>query len=441
MRTEPTKVLSFDHLLQIIAAAELEINALCKRFLSAHKSLEEGRALLLDRPIVLRKTTGDFENMAVCLAAADQLYPTIIPIFEDMVVENPSLARAIREHYRYKKVCSQLYPTGRDLVPFALLIAIATVFNADTVLTLCWSDVNLKSEQAGIPAIEIFGAKGRANKSLHRMLSATAPVSASLSLERLFSILKVITKRIRSSAVDLHKDRVLLFVPVNRTICKGYGVPTSSSLRASADIVWMASLQKFAEDNNLPPFTLGQIRPTLLNMIQASDGSIEMARKIGNHQSVLTTWTHYTSDGVRKLYREKVGNIVLLNQRWFESGGKVDPRRLLPTHDKGAATPGFSCLNPFESPRPNQRHGSLCKDYGGCPSCPMAVAHPADPVCVKYYEALEIAICRSQMTLGARAWADRWLPVLSDLKALQLLVSEEVRMQAANLTAYLPNVG
>lgn len=222
---------------------------------------------------------------------------------------------------------------------------------------------------------------------------------------------------------------------------KGFGVDGEKNQPSSRDIVWATALKNFIKDNKLPSFTLGQMRPTILDLVQFVDGSLEAARKVGNHGNPATTWTHYTSGGVRARYRERIGQVIVLRERWLQTGGDIDPRCLAPGQDKGAATPGFSCLDPFDSQRPNQQQGRLCKDYGGCPSCPMAAAHPSDPLCVGYYTALEAAIYRSQGAMSARTWIERWTPVLADLAALRAWIPPNVLEASREISIQLPNVG
>ncbi|MGX9787092.1 hypothetical protein [Janthinobacterium lividum] len=438
----PTEVLDTDLLLSIIEVAEREVLIIEQRFSGRNSLLEKGRLWLQDPRRSVHNNRCDYEDLAVCLAALEAAYPGTIPNLPVIRDKYPALGWAIESIHGQTAVCSYFYPSGRDLVPFVLLLTITTVFNADTVLSLDWGDISFEKEQAGSPAIEIIGTKGRASKDLVRLLDPDVAVSSQLGLKRMLSCLQNITSRIRPEVSVEHMGRLFLFVQkVGTKRPKGFGLNGQRFLLPSNDPVWKKALQKFIADNKLSQFNLSQLRPTILDLVQFMDGSLEAARLVGNHGNPVTTWTHYTSAGIRKRYRERIGQVIVLRERWLDTNGVIDPRRLTFGEDKGAATPGFSCLDPFNSQRPNQQPGRLCKDYGGCPSCPMAAAHPSDPICVAYYTALEVAIYRSQAFMSAKTWIERWVPVLADLKALRVWIPADVMKASMDFSVQLPNVG
>ncbi|MES2298672.1 MAG: hypothetical protein V4582_16630 [Pseudomonadota bacterium] len=442
-KTVPTRVLGLEQLLAILGAAEREVLAIEQRFANARVLMADGRARLHDTARIMNNTRSDYRNFSVCLAAVDEAYPELVPDVAVIKQRNPALGRAITHIHGQAVVTSHFYPSGRDLVPFVLLLTVATVFNPDTILSLNWRDIDFNKDQAGTPVIEIVGVKGRAVRDLARALYQDATVSSRLSLKQLLVCLREITTRIRAHLAPEHTDRLFVYVQqfgVKRP--KGFGEDGERRcMTGSNDRVWGLGLMNFIKDNKLPPFTLGQLRPSILDMVQFMDGSLEAARKVGNHGSPATTWTHYTSGGVRARYRERIGQVIVMRERWLQTSGVIDPRRLAPGQDKGAATPGFSCLDPFDSPRPNQQPGKLCKDYGGCPSCANAAAHPGDPVNVAYYTALEVAIYRSQGAMSARTWIERWTPILADLAALRAWISSDVLEASREISIRLPNVG
>jgi hypothetical protein len=426
-KTVPTEVLGLEPLLAILGAAEQEVLAIEQRFAKARLLLAEGRTRLQDPGRLTNNTRADYRDFAVCLAAVDEACPGVIPNLNVLNDRLPALGSAIQFTHGQGEIGSHFYPSARDMVSFALLLTVATVFNPDTILSLNWQEIDLDKDQAGTPAIEI---------------DPDAAVSSRLSLKQMLVCLREITSRIRPHLAQEHADRLFVYVQQNGAKRpKGFGADGERSRSESADVVWRWALKNFIKDNKLPPFTLGQLRPTILDLVQFMDGSLESARKVGNHGSPATTWTHYTSGGVRARYRERIGQVIVLRERWLQTGGVIDPRRLAPGQDKGAATPGFSCLDPFDSQRPNQQPGRLCKDYGGCPSCPMAAAHPGDPLCVGYYTALEAAIYRSQGAMSARTWIERWTPVLADLASLRAWIPPDVLEASREISIRLPNVG
>lgn len=441
----PIEVLGLNVLLAIIDAAEKEVLEVRERFLRGKALLAEGRGRQhITSP--LKKNVGqgygDYYDLQGCLAGVDLAYAAMLPKLTKIAAQHPQLERSIRSLHGHGRITSYLYPSSRDLVPFALLLTFATLFNPATVLKLDWQDVDFEKEHAGRRAVEITGEKKRGSRDLVRLLDPQGGVSSKLSLQQLLETLKDISCRLRTCIVERHSDRIFVFgLEQGKEYASSFDSIGAKKARSSSDTIWNHALEQFYSQNSLPKFSLAQLRRSVLDLVQFTHGDLETAQKVGNHGSPVTTWVHYTSDGIKKRYRERIGQIVIMRERWFQTGGDIDPRRLTAAQDKGAATPGFSCLDPFDSPRPNQIRGKLCKDYGGCPSCPMVAAHPGDPICVGQYMALERAIYRSQPAMSSKTWLDRWVPVLADLKALQTHIPDTVLAESRKISIELPNVG
>lgn len=440
---EPIEVLDIPTLLAIMQAAENEVIAIEKRWQHGRQLIADGRKNLASSNRTLTNTRADYKDLATCLAALDAANKTVIPAISVIESHSPALAQAIRKIHRMETVSGFFHPSSRDMVPFVVLLTISTVFNPDTVLALSWSSIRFDKDRAGTPAIEIVGLKERASKNLVRLLDPEASVSSTISLKGLLSCLKEITARLRAATNTEHADRLFLFCKSRKKdrCGRSFGSLGNSHFTPSGDGNWQRNLELFTQDNKLPHFTLGQLRPTIIDMVQFLDGSLETAQKVGNHGSPITTWRHYTSSGVKKRYRERLGQVIMLRERWLDSNGDIDPRRLTPDQDKGAATPGFICLDPFDSPRSNQKREKLCTDYGGCPACPLSGARPNDPSSVAYYTALERAIFASQFTMSANTWLQRWAPVLADLSALLKIVPSSILEASRKYRINLPNVG
>lgn len=441
----PTEVLSLQALIDIMEAAEKEVLEVEARYLAGIELVNSGNEKLTK--FKSQNSTFDVTERSIdtTLARLAELYPGVLPDMADIEKDNIQIAESMK--YLMAKnpglnFGRYVQPSGRDLVGFVLLLTITTVFNPDTVLWLKWSNIDLDKESAGIPMVEIIGVKDRAKNNLVRLLDPNGGVSSDLSLERMLRLLKAFTARIRPYTADKHEDFIFLFVQSNRIKNpKSWGRLGEIFQGPSHDQVWKTSLANFIKNNQLERFTLSQIRPTVLNLVQSLDGSLEAATRVGNHGNPRTTWTHYTSDGIKKQYREQIGKILLLRERWFQSDGVIDPRIRTARSDKGASTPGFICVDPLASPRPNQHVGTLCNDYGGCPACPLAGAVPDDPDMVAFYLALSTAIFASQKNIGAKTWLTRWVPVLSALKSLLELVPEPVLAEARAIYVRLPPVG
>jgi hypothetical protein len=466
-KSVPTEVLSQNELATIWVAAEKEVLILRERWMRGCFLLEKGRQglangnILSSNPRTNSQARSD-ENRALCLAMLDAAYPGVVPSLQVIRAANVHLGRTVQYAFGSGELRGYLCATGRDIVPLVLLIALATAFNADTVLKLNWSNVDRNVDRLGLasvafdvreersidesvsatsPLLKIKGDKPRSNRQLLRLLDPTASDDSQVSLNLVLDLLRDITKRIRPSVSSDHSDRLFLFAPVTRKCksAKGFGY---DQMAVANDVVWKNSLQDFIRTHDLPPFTLKTLRATLLDYVQlVNRGDLEKARQVGNHSGRVTTWTHYTSGLVRALLMEATGETLLSRDRWIDSKGLVDPRRTGLDDDKGCATPGFGCHDPFDSPRVNQRPGRLCDAYGECPACPLKKVRPGNSDDVRWWEALQRAIYRSITSLPASMWQERWAPVVSDLNALVALVPDEVLVESRRFLGELPNVG
>ncbi len=81
-----------------------------------------------------------------------------------------------------------------------------------------------------------------------------------------------------------------------------------------------------------------------------------------------------------------------------------------------AVTPGFECLDPFDSPQPNQEPGKLCHAYLACPRCPMAAVNRRDPDALSNLIQLEAALLGAQTQVTAYRWLEVLEPLLQSVR-------------------------
>lgn len=479
-KTKPTEVLQFDQLLQVMACAEKEVLAMRDRWDEGQRLIKLGYELL-EQGAELECNPGSKKgrnpksalepNLALALAMLDKRYPGVIPDLATINTHDTRLRATTQYVIGQAHATSYFYASSRDLVPLVLCIAVATVFNPDTVLGLRWKDIDRNvdrlghrsvqfdvrdgddegaekkkdhtdsQEPNGAPLVRITGSKPRANRRLVRLLDPEASGAAQVSLNLVLDLLKALTSRIRPHVVaPEYCDCVFLFVQQNGVKQpKSFG---SSRLLGTGDDVWKYALGSFIADHKLPNFTLKNIRATLLDYVQLFNrGDLIAAQQVGNHGSRLTTWTHYTSDLVKRFLQEATGESLLVRDRWLESGGKLDPRQHRESTNKGCATPGWICLDPYDSPRPNQLKDRLCTAYGECPDCPLAAARPGNSRNVMLYEALRRAVYRSISRMTVTVWQQRWAPVVAALDELLKDIQPAVLDRSRSLRIELPDVG
>jgi hypothetical protein len=305
--------------------------------------------------------------------------------------------------------------------------------NPTTLFELEWSDID-PGELLGQSVIRLGGTKWRASED------PLVPIPAA-RIEPVLDLLKRLTKLVRTTVSNSLKDRLFLFIRIHGANPAGRGFGGDDRGISHSDSSWLRGLVEFCEDHGLPPFKLSQIRATIGNEIAFREGIVVSSQVLG-HKDVRTTDMHYVSDGTRWREAEWLGHAMLFMERWFRSDGKIDPRRrrLTPRMDRGAATPGFHCFDPYDSPWPMQRKNRLCAAYGQCPSCPLAAADIHDPGAVALYLSLRTAIFDAQGRIAGEAWLGRYARVLIDLDALLKHVPADVMDSAKRFHVILPAV-
>ena len=432
----PKQRIAQDDWSNIVAAAEREAVQVMTGWAEGMRLLEVGRARLLAAP-----GSPDYADLATCMARLDQLYPGVIPAADRIEQDDRRLRRFVQYVHRQKPISERLYPSPRSLVPWVILFAAETALNASAVMGLNRSDVR-RGDVLGRPVIWITGEKRRAARDPLLPFDASEPDGArkKVTLATIVDFLISYTERLRGEAAPEQRDRLFLVAMRQGSMplhpVRAFHGPD----HAVADSSWFWALSAFRRDNGLARFALDQVRPTVLDEEHRRSGDLALAQRLGGHRSAATTWRHYTSDGTRQRLRERLGGVFVLRERWWGSGGRIDPRALFRAGDEGAATPYFRCLDPFDSPRPGQRAGRLCTAYGECPSCPLAAANIDDPVSVAHYNALAPAILEARDAMPPSAWLARWAQVLADLEALLAQVDPPTLGRAAAYHVHLPPV-
>ena len=437
----PTKVLSHPERHSLITACLREVKALREHLDERAGTLESGRAILkharsIGIPPPYRTEIG------VCAARMVEAFPSQLPMLSELRALDRGLSNAIVSKHGMLSVRRLLYASFRDLVPFVVLIAMKTAFNPDTILSLNWSQVKISEDGR---TITFLGVKNRASNIQASVadvedfdLDCPAELGEKLALADVLEVLAQLTKHTRTIlSHEDHSDRLFVGFSSRGTTVKSFVHKDSPS----ADMAWKFSLQKFIQENQLKPFTLQTLRFSEGEAEWRRTGDLLSVRDRLGHQSVATTRAHYTSDGMRRESQGRVAETQALYHRWAASDGRIDPRSQ-PEECRSAATPGFGCLNPFDSPRPAQRKGYLCTAYGECPACPLAQAWPQNVQAAAYYLALPKAIQDARLgRISPNQWVKKWPPILSSHNLLLEEIPNQVRSEAAKFRINLKPVG
>lgn len=441
----PTKVMSPLERRLMISACLSELTDLSQRLAKRDLILSHGQ-VLLEKALIDESTPPYRKEIGACAARIIEAFPNRLASKGDIFALDPLLEYAVTAIHGITEVRRLLYPSIRDLVPFVLLLGLKTAFNPSTIFSLTWNRIRI-SEDAN--TVTFVGVKGRSQNSQFSInpindaindLVMPAEPAVPFALTDILNLLRRLTSRTSALVTDPDQtDRLFVAAVFKGGDChtsildRKDGLPPSSA--------WAGALRDFIKTHNLPQFTLACLRFTESEMEWRRTGDLLAVRDRLGHKSVTITRTHYTSDGMRRESRERVAEIQALHHRWFQSEGRIDPRTQ-PQSWRSSATPGFGCMQPFDSPRPGQRKGRLCDAYGECPDCPMAKAWPQDVQAVAYYTALPKAIYDGLLgRIQARQWLEKWPPVLTALNELLDEVSPVVMVKASKFRVVLKPIG
>jgi hypothetical protein len=218
------------------------------------------------------------------------------------------------------------------------------------------------------------------------------------------------TSFIRDVAPPMIQDRLFLYVTEQRDrLIRTF----AGHVTAGSDKGWSNGLKRFYKDHGLPHTAFNRFRTTGMDVTDALfGGDIRAKQAAGNHASPDTTYRMYTTSAAQQRGDEFLGYVGQLRKRWRESKGSVDPRNRPESSDLGAATPGWSCVDPFNGPyTPNK----LCASYGSCPGCPHGGIALDDPyACAQAWNLLN-AIDDAAAEIAPDAWLTRWSPIKKKL--------------------------
>jgi hypothetical protein len=214
-------------------------------------------------------------NLGFCISEIDKTFNGPIPnLSETLKRINPDLASGIKRYHSEIDITRYFQPSPRDLVPFVVLLTVATAFNPDTILTQTWHNTS-EIDRLGKRAFRFIGMKPRSNQDQMQILEDTSHTNekdrdlvseTDLSIGWTLDFLKQLTSRIRNFVEpEDHRDRLFVFVNKTRDKTpKSFGSNLNTS--PSIDSTWIQNLRKFCEANGLPRFTLKQIRKTIIDM-------------------------------------------------------------------------------------------------------------------------------------------------------------------------------
>ena len=206
-------------------------------------------------------------------------------------------------------------------------------------------------------------------------------------------------------------ERLFLFVPPR-------GKRPASSFQSKWGPLlsgsWEYSYNQFLKEHGLGPLGTRQFRVTGLEIVhQVTGGDLRAMQAWANHARAGTTERNYVGDGAKQRDEERLAEIMQVRGRWRQTQGKIETRGRPEHTDIGAATPGWTCLDPYSG-----LHGpkdTLCSAYAQCPVCPLGSIDFQSPyACAQAHNLLD-AVRRAAETMAPQAWLKRMAPVQQKL--------------------------
>jgi hypothetical protein len=142
---------------------------------------------------------------------------------------------------------------------------------------------------------------------------------------------------------------------------------------------------------------------------------------------------HYRSGAAKQRDEESLSHAMGWRQRFIETKGKSDTRNgALLSGGNTATTPGFTCINRFDSPIRGQRSGKVCSAFGACPVCPLATVNPNDPRSYGRLIQFREKLVEARSSIDPIRFLEAWAPQLSRLDSYWLpFFSEQAQAGAA----------
>lgn len=380
---------------------------------------------------VFYNSPNPYYDLGVLLATLHHRYPRQILTFEWLNALNDRLLASALKRRGISTITACFYPTARDLVPFVLMMAIHLDYNKATLMGSKVSDYRIftrkfgRSEFAASASLieDEDGADSTAEKEGEKQFRG-APVKKRARYrpqERilpaedapdnpafLWQFLVEWTEWFRPTAAPVWQARLFLYVPGSTSPNKkmqGFDGQTNPG----GDFNFANTYKAFFRDHGLKYYTFMQFRPTGLDIVDVEfGGDIRAKQAAAGHATVQTTYQRYTTDAQMQRGDEALAQLSAARERFRKTQGKSDPRRHPEGADIGAATPGWTCADPYDSPL--YETDKLCGDYGRCPACPLGSIDLND--CYSAAQAFNLldAIDKAVETMAPTAWLERYGP-------------------------------
>jgi len=385
---------------------------------------------LLDRvhSAIAKKSKGDAvslsdpaEAIAQILANFDGHFPR-----QAEVRQLPGVGKISEsEYFSLRRLA---HPIGGDLIPFFLVLAMHSGFNEQPLRTLTLDGIS-EHYPLGRKRTVIKSSKHRAGESDQGAPQRAAfPASDHpLAPERLIRFVIAWTRRIRDYADgELANDFFLHAVSEGgRHKRRGMLIDSYSCRTDDVNTRVTGYITLFCKRRGLKYSGSRANRLAFSEVVDGlTDGDAFELRAMLGHRLLSTGQDSYQTTTMQRRQKEQMAGTMAAQERWVTSNGNIDTRSTRSDREHTAATQGFCCADPFQSPQPGQRPGKLCTSYGACPACPLAVADSNEAYALARFLQLQELYEEARAELGSEIWRrkfenaylairDSWIPAVS----------------------------
>lgn len=418
---------------RILVAIRKETEESLESFDQRERLLSAGhKALLVDqRQGRSPAATGDRMSKARLLASLQIRFGPVMPFTDTIRNLAPDLYEHIQD-YGVRDIYSILHPTADDILPFVFQIEVLTGFNPQPLLQL--------EQGLGVRTIRAFGAERLVFTSYKNRKHATVMASyvdSDLEMSAPFIMRRALawTKDLRQRASPDIAAHVWIYasgVNARNREVRSFG-KLSPLERVNLD--YNNAVSAFCKRHSLPRVALSRIRATLAALAHdLFGGDLRAVMDFLQHANPETTLRNYTNGVSIARHHEVIAVVQQLRERHIGSGGRIDPRIQSSLRDPSAATPGWLCLNPYDSPIPGERKGHLCQAYGACPACPLAyIEHSSSMACARVIQ-VKGELEKAKLRVLPQRWASSLMVQHAAIEGFWLPgFSAEVRERAARI--------
>lgn len=416
--TQKTKSLGLPTLIAILLAARAEFREAVQKVRHAQQ-LFKGPEVLPDGT---KRSKLRYVNIDALLWYLHTKYPEKFPTYTSWRESDGPLFEAINKlHGGWGRVGEHFHPFAESCVAPLLLLTIYGHFNVEPLRALRRKQVR-RIEVLRNEYIEVrMAVQPGKNRGTAYRRSFPVDDHDFASPGSILSFMMEWTHNIRSRA-GIYSDCIFIFITKQGEV-KAFATATLDG--KSADSKWTHHLKEFCIRHKLPDFNLRELRQTSLDFARLiSDEDIReiSALKGGSSASVLDF--HYRSDAAESRAQATVAELQGSKERHVRSGGKshhFGAQR----KDISAATPGWSCADPFDSPIPGEVSGALCGAFGCCPACPHGSPLVGSAHALARLLQLRVALLDAKSNIPLERWIARykrplevlegtWLPLFDD---------------------------